>query len=215
MSEVKVDARGLPCPQPVLLTRKALADLGGEGVVEVLVDSAASRDNVKRFAESQGCTVQVEEPEPGLWEILVAKGYTCGIPQEEESSREVSPRPGASSAPGGETGTGVVLYVNGPTMGRGNEELGRILMKGLLATLKEVEPLPTHLVFANEGVRLTTEGSEVLEEIAALEKLGVKVLSCATCLGHLGLEKDLRVGLASNAFEIATVLMQARSVITP
>ncbi len=52
MSEVKVDARGLPCPQPVLLTRKALADLGGEGVVEVLVDSAASRDNAIPFHTS-------------------------------------------------------------------------------------------------------------------------------------------------------------------
>lgn len=211
MEEQRVDARGLPCPQPVLLTRKALMELGEEGVVTVVVDSAASRDNVKRFAESQGCTVRVEEPEEGLWEIVLAKGYTCGIPEKKE--------PGPGEAPGAarddRDGGGVVVYVNGPGMGRGDQELGEILIKGFLGTLKDVEPLPTHLVFVNEGVRLAVEGSRVLEEIAGLEKKGVKVISCATCLGHLGLEKDLRVGLASNAFEIAQVLMKARSVVTP
>ncbi len=207
MEEKRVDARGLPCPQPVLLTRKALMELGEEGVVTVVVDSAASRDNVKRFAESQGCTVQVEEPEGGLWEIVLAKGFTCGIPEKKETA------PGGGGE--GRDGPGVVVYVNGPGMGRGDEELGGILIKGFLGTLKDVEPLPTHLVFVNEGVRLAVEGSRVLEEIAGLEKKGVKVLSCATCLGHLGLEKDLRVGLASNAFEIAQVLMKARSVVTP
>ena len=211
MTGEKVDARGLPCPQPVLLARKALMDLGGEGVITVLVDSAASRDNVKRFAESQGCAVQVEEPEAGLWEVTLAKGFTCAIPE----TNEPSPKEREDRSGGKAEGRGAVVYVNAPVMGGGNEELGRILIKGFLGVLKEVEPLPTHLVFANEGVRLTTKGSEVLEEIGALEKMGVKVLSCATCLGHLGLEEDLRVGVASNAFEIATVLMQAGKVLTP
>ncbi len=211
MTEKKVDARGLPCPQPVLLTRKALMDLGGEGVILVVVDSAASRDNVKRFAESQGCTVQVEEPEAGVWEILLAKGYTCELPGGKGEAPREAPSPGGR----GDKKPGVVVYVNRPVMGGGDEELGRILIKGFLGTLKEVEPLPTHLVFVNEGVRLAVEGSEVLEEIAGLEKKGVKVLSCATCLGHLGLEKDLRAGLAGNAFEIAQVLMSAGSVVSP
>ncbi len=211
MEEKRVDARGLACPQPVLLTRKALMDVGEEGVVTVVVDSAASRDNVKRFAVSQGCTVQVEEPGEGLWEIVLAKGFGCGIPEKKAAAPGEAPGPVEE----GREGEGVVVYVNGPVMGRGDEELGKILIKGFLGTLKDVEPLPTHLVFVNEGVRLAVEGSRVLEEIAGLEKKGVKVLSCATCLGHLGLEKGLRVGLASNAFEIAQVLMKARSVVTP
>ncbi len=186
-------------------------DLGEEGVVTVVVDSAASRDNVKRFAESQGCAVQVEETGEGLWEITVAKGFTCGIPEKGEPAGREAQGAGRAAPEGG----GVVVYVNGPVMGRGDEELGRILIQGFLGTLKEVEPLPTHLVFVNEGVRLAVEGSPVLEEIGELEKRGVKVLSCATCLGHLGLEKDLRVGLAGNAFEIAQVLMGARSVVSP
>ncbi len=54
-----VDARGLSCPQPVILARKAID--AGQFPVEVLVDSVTSRENVRRMAEKAGCTVTVQE----------------------------------------------------------------------------------------------------------------------------------------------------------
>lgn len=54
-----VDARGLSCPTPVIMTQKAMKS--NEDNYEVVVDNAAARDNVTRFAESQGYTVSVEE----------------------------------------------------------------------------------------------------------------------------------------------------------
>lgn len=54
-----VDARGLSCPQPVILARRAIAS--GQFPIEVLVDTMTSRENVRRAAEKSGCTVQVEE----------------------------------------------------------------------------------------------------------------------------------------------------------
>ena len=54
-----VDARGLSCPQPVILARKAMQE--AKFPIEVLVDSATSRDNVRRMAEKAGCTVRVEQ----------------------------------------------------------------------------------------------------------------------------------------------------------
>ena len=54
-----VDARGFSCPQPVIMTRKALEK--GEFPVEVLVETVTSRENVRRMAERVGCTVRVEE----------------------------------------------------------------------------------------------------------------------------------------------------------
>jgi tRNA 2-thiouridine synthesizing protein A len=47
-----VDARGRSCPEPVVLTRKALEQFPRG--VQVILDNATSRDNVKRFAESKG-----------------------------------------------------------------------------------------------------------------------------------------------------------------
>lgn len=53
-----VDARGLSCPQPVILAKKAIEE--GKWPVEVWVDSATSRENVRRMAEKAGLQVRVE-----------------------------------------------------------------------------------------------------------------------------------------------------------
>ncbi len=57
----KVDARGRSCPEPVLMTKKALAS--GENTYEVLVDNRTAVENVTRFAKHQGYTVSVTESE--------------------------------------------------------------------------------------------------------------------------------------------------------
>ena len=56
-----VDARGLSCPQPVILARNAIQ--AGSFPIEVLVETVTSRENVRRAAEKLGCTVQVEDLE--------------------------------------------------------------------------------------------------------------------------------------------------------
>jgi TusA-related sulfurtransferase len=53
-----VDARGLSCPQPVILTRQAMEE--GQFPIEVLVDTVTSRENVRRAAERAGFKVQIE-----------------------------------------------------------------------------------------------------------------------------------------------------------
>ena len=59
MGNKNVDARGLSCPQPVILTRKAIE--GDEFPIEVWVDSVTSRENVRRMAEMNHCQVEIEE----------------------------------------------------------------------------------------------------------------------------------------------------------
>jgi TusA-related sulfurtransferase len=54
-----VDARGLSCPQPVILARNAIQ--AGQFPIEVLVETVTSRENVRRAADKLGCTVQVED----------------------------------------------------------------------------------------------------------------------------------------------------------
>jgi TusA-related sulfurtransferase len=54
-----VDARGLSCPQPVILARNAIQ--AGKFPIEVLVETVTSQENVRRAAEKLGCAVQVED----------------------------------------------------------------------------------------------------------------------------------------------------------
>ena len=54
-----IDARGLSCPQPVILARNAIKD--GTFPIEVLVETVTSRENVRRAAEKLGCRVEIEK----------------------------------------------------------------------------------------------------------------------------------------------------------
>ena len=67
MSEI-VDARGLSCPQPVILSKNAIDK--GNFPVEVLVDSTTSCENVKRMAEKNGCKVTLDE-ENGEYKLII------------------------------------------------------------------------------------------------------------------------------------------------
>ena len=67
-----VDARGLSCPQPVMLTSKVIKKLN-KGVIEVLVDSGTARENVSRLGKNSGWTVTVEDQPEGSYRIVLKK----------------------------------------------------------------------------------------------------------------------------------------------
>jgi selenium metabolism protein YedF len=186
----EIDARGLPCPQPVTKAKKALEEIK-EGVVTVLVDDSGSCENVRRFAQSQGCQVEVKEVE-GVFYLNIAKG----------EARE------AKSAESGD-----VVLVASDRLGSGDKRLGEILMKAFLNTLWDVDPKPAKILFMNNGVRLAIEGSEVLETLEMLEKKGVEIFSCGTCLEYYNLKEKLRVGSVSNMYATVDALLSATKVI--
>lgn len=192
MTDVKtVDARDMPCPVPVVRTKKALEEIE-EGQVLVLVNSPTSCQNVQRFAESQGCKVTVEEKE-GVFHLHIVK---------EKAGR---------AAPSGQSTD--VVFITSDRLGTGDQRLGEILMKAFLNTLWDVEPKPAKILFLNEAVRLTTEGSEVLDSLRLLEKAGVQLLSCGTCLEYYHLRDDLRVGSATNMYDTVNSLLSAGKII--
>ena len=73
MADETVDARGLSCPEPVLLAKKAIEGLAG-GTIEVLVDTVTSRENVTRMANTLSCTVAVKESDDGSFVMSIEKG---------------------------------------------------------------------------------------------------------------------------------------------
>ena len=79
----------------------------------------------------------------------------------------------------------------------------------------DLDPPPATLIFANSGVRLTTEGSELIDDLAALAAAGMNIVSCGTCLDYYGLVDSLRVGVPSNMYEIASLLVAADRVVRP
>ena len=195
MSKV-VDARGLTCPQPVILTKRAMAEAG---VITTIVDNETSRDNVSRMAGKRGRPVTIEEQEDGFYVHI-------GAAQSE-------PEPRKAIASVGVAGPSV-LVVSADVMGKGPEELGQILIRGFFHTLGEVEPLPEAIIFFNTGVRLVAENSPVMEDLQALQDAGIEILACGTCLDYLSLKERVAVGRVSNMYTIAETLLGAGKVIS-
>ncbi|PIP37042.1 MAG: preprotein translocase subunit TatB [Desulfobacterales bacterium CG07_land_8_20_14_0_80_52_14] len=67
-----VDARGLSCPQPVIMTLDAIKK-GKDKEIIVFVDTDTSKENVTRAAESQGCRVKDVSPEKEGYRITITK----------------------------------------------------------------------------------------------------------------------------------------------
>jgi len=65
----KIDARGLSCPQPVILTNKKIKEMG-KGIFEILVDTDTSRENISRLAEQTGWDVEVKKMDDDYCLIL-------------------------------------------------------------------------------------------------------------------------------------------------
>ena len=192
-----VDARGLSCPQPVIMTRNALRE---SGAVTTIVDNETSRHNVTRMAEKAGCTVRVEERDDGIY-LHIIRG--------EAAQEEAAPQPVTTPGRGP-----LVLVVPSEFMGRGEHaELGQILVRGFFHTLGEVEPLPDTIIFFNSGVKLVVEDSPVLEDLQELRERGVEILACGTCLGYYGLKEKIAVGEVSNMYTIAETMLRAGKVV--
>jgi len=86
-------------------------------------------------------------------------------------------------------------------------------MKSFLYTLTQMENIK-QMIFMNSGVSLTTEGSEVLELLKAMEEKGVEILSCGTCLDYYGLKEKLAVGKVTNMYAIVEAITTASRSVT-
>ena len=72
----------------------------------------------------------------------------------------------------------IVVLIASNAIGTGDDQLGGVLMRAFIKTLREVALRPQRMICMNAGVLLTTEGSELLEDLRQLEELGVEILSC-------------------------------------
>ena len=192
-----VDARGLACPQPVIQTRKAMQQADQ---IVTLVDNETSLTNVSRMAQKAGWQVNV---------IPQGDEYRVELAKEAATVQADTLAVGRAEAVSGP----LVLVVSADAMGRGVEELGQILIRGFFHTLGEVQPLPQTFIFFTTGVKLSCEGSPVLDDLCALETEGVEMLVCGTCLNYLDLADKLAVGQVSNMYDIAETMLRAGRVV--
>jgi selenium metabolism protein YedF len=188
-----LDLKGKACPVPVIETKKFLESRTVREI-EIIVDNLTARENVCRFLGSKGYSTSVIE-ERGIYRIEGCRddGPVAAAPSELRS----------------------LVYIDGEFMGRGSEELGKILMRSFLNTVKDLEMRPWRMVFINAGVKLVASDSEYVNILKDIEGLGVEIIACGTCLDYFHLKDKIGVGRISNMFEIMTSFNEATNVIRP
>ncbi len=187
----EIDARGLLCPQPVIMAKKALEELV-EGELMCIVDNITAKENVSRLVANLEHKYDIEEKD-GYFYIKIKKA------KKEEINKIKNDN--------------FVIVIATDKIGTGNDELGTVLMKSYTYALTEAKPLPKSIIFLNSGATLTVEGSEVLDNIRKLRDMGVEIISCGTCLDYYGVKEKLAVGIIGNMYTIVEKMNEASKVI--
>lgn len=191
-----VDARKKACPQPVIMTKKEVD--GGAEEITVIVDNETAKINVTKFGTQLKYTVTAEDKDDGTYIVLKKSG------ENKEQTEIISEIKNKNAG----------YFITSDKLGKGSDDLGRILMKSFLYTLSETKPYPDFLIFLNSGVKLTTEGSESVDDLMKLKEGGVKIVSCGTCLDFFEIKSKLRVGSVSNMYDIVDMISSSTNTIT-
>jgi selenium metabolism protein YedF len=197
----EIDARELACPAPVLLARD-LVEKENPGMICIIVDNDAAKQNVMRFLESRDYKIAVDKA-GDVFRVTGQRGHASQTPASAAER----------SAPPERAEKKVMVMITTDRIGFGDDELGKKLMTSFLKTCGEMGQELWRLVFINNGVKLTVSGSSVLPELAALEKEGITILVCGTCLTHFDLMDQKRVGQTTNMLDIVTAMQLADKVI--
>ena len=107
-----------------------------------------------------------------------------------------------------------VILVTSNGMGKGPEELQLMLLGKYLQLLGQGEDFPAAICFYTEGVKMVIYGSPVLEQLVALEKKGVRLIVCSTCLNYFGLADKVKIGIVGGMTDILEAQLRAGKVIT-
>ncbi len=202
MTDHSVDARGLPCPQPLMLAKKTLTELSEGESLQMLLDNKLSCDNVIRFLKDHGLTPELSVEE-GVYTLEVKKGaVTAPLGNAAAYCAPAQPK------------VGPVIVINHHGMGSGSEELGKILLQACINTLKDVAPQPVAILCYNAGVFAVAKGAPTVPALTELVAQGVTLLVCGTCVDYFEMQNRVAIGTISNMYDILQQLSTAERIIT-
>lgn len=201
-----VDAKGQLCPAPLVMAKRALKETHDGESFQLLIDNLTSYNNVSRFLKDNNTGFQAAQAE-GVWTLTITKSKAKLLhPNVNEYCKEEV----AHFHKGN-----FVIVISSDKMGDGDEDLGHLLMSNFIKAVKDLDKLPRKMLFYNRGVTLVTKSSPLIDHLLDLEKMGVELLLCATCVNHYGLADTIGAGTLSNMYTIAEVMASAGNIVRP
>ena len=185
-----VNTRGLACPEPVIITKKALSESKGD--IKVLIDNDIAKENVIKLLKNSNYQYEQIETESGF-EIVVKN--------IKAKSDDINDK-------------GFIVLCKSDLFGQGEAKLGSTLMKSFFYSLTELSSQPEKIIFMNSGVKLALSTSPILESLSILENSGCEILSCGTCLDFYNVTDELSIGSVTNMYTSVELLASSNKVIS-
>lgn len=197
-----IDTRGLLCPAPLIHTKKAIKTATAGEPMEVLLDNETACQNVYAYLHEIGINTEVV-----LNENVQHIRFTAPEQIDETVNAESFCKTPANN--------NYVVVLKSEHMGDGDPQLGTLLMRAFINSLKETDQLPSSIILYNSGVKLAINGSDTAASLAEMENNGVSIICCGTCVDFYELKPVIRIGTISNMFRITQLTSEAGHVVYP
>ncbi len=201
---IQIDVRDLSCPEPVIKAKKALLGVNEHSLklhsYEIIGNTPSSKENLTRFLKSEGFEFEMGFGRDEQF-MIILKGKITDKKTKQGKDKIVSK---------------MMLFKSDRV---GDGELGGMLVNGFLKSLLNADVLPQKILFINRGVLLTTDNKEVdnteiVEALKELERQGVEIYSCGSCLSYFALTERLKVGMIGNSLESIQNMLISDSLIS-
>ncbi|MGL6180452.1 MAG: sulfurtransferase-like selenium metabolism protein YedF [Tannerellaceae bacterium] len=198
----QINTLGKLCPAPLILTKKGITEAAEGEVIEVITDNETAFQNLMSYLaelkitpshKQEGTLYTITFEKPATVNEAVDAAAYCNSPQNKA----------------------YVVAIKGDTMGTGDDELGKILLRAFINSLKEVDTLPEAIVLYNSGVMVALKGTDTAASLQELEEKGVSIIACGTCLDYYDVKNQLAVGMIGNMYKITSLLANTGHVIYP
>ena len=173
---------------------------------QLVASMSSSYRNVSRFLKDNGITFSAAE-NSGRWILSINHGDGAELTTEPDDYCEIENQATAKK--------GFGVAITSESMGSGDEELGRQLMKSFFITISCMDEPPSVLAFYNSGVKLMALDAGIIETVQELELRGTEVLICGTCVDYYKLGREIKSGRIADMLTIITKLAGSGNVIRP
>lgn len=205
-----VDCRGMLCPLPLIETKKAIKSAKKGDTIKIIIDNDTSLSNLKKYLSDNGIDAKYSIKEGSHILVFTVVGTQQSMSKPEDHCT-YEPKPIRNNKPTKD----YIVVLNSNMMGKGDDTLGEILMKGFLSTICELDSLPKEVICYNSGVKLAIEGTATAKNFEKLSELGVKITLCGSCVDFFNLKNSIKIGEISNMYYIATTMLNSEYMLKP
>lgn len=197
----QIDTKGKLCPAPLIMTKQGLQQAQPGETVEIVTDNDTACSNLLNYLSELKLTPEIKQ-EGTIHILRVVKPVILSENREAASFCTTPPN-------------NYAVVIKSEVMGGGDDELGRILLRAFINSLKEADKLPGSIILYNGGIRIALNGTDTARTLQELENRGVTILVCGTCIDFYDVKDCLAAGMISNIYKITKVLSEAGHVVYP